>query len=85
MLEKAFWEMFFGIENGLAEYGFLKTYFRMFTNLNDYVEDDDDDDDDDFGYQYRDNMIAQFEQDLGNKSFSHQDQDKHADSLQKKN
>ena len=43
--------------------------------LYDYVTDDDDDEDD-FGYHYRDNMIAQFKQDLNNKIFSLQDQGK---------
>ena len=48
---------------------------------NDYVKDDNDDGDD-FGYQYRDNMIAQFKQDLYKRSYSYQDQDKRVDSLQ---
>ena len=71
IIEKAFWEIIFGCENSLAVYGFLKTYFKLVTNLKDYVKDDDDDDD--FRYHYRDNMIAQFKQDFWNKSFSHQD------------
>ena len=64
-LEKAFWEMIFGSEIFSAVYGFLKTYFRLVTTLNDYVKYDDDDDDDnddddkDFWYHYRDNMIDQ--------------------------
>ena len=48
----------------------------MFTNLNDYVQNDDDEDD--FGCHYRDNMIAQFKQE------NHQDQDKRDDGLQKR-
>ena len=52
----------------------------MVTNSKDYVTLDDDDDDADFKYNNRDNMKAQFKQD---KSFSHQDQDKRVDGLQK--
>ena len=81
VFEKAFWEMIFVSENALAVYGFLKTNFRMVTNLNDYVKDDDDGDA--FGYLYRDNMIAQFSQDIYNKKSSHQDQDKRDYRLQK--
>ena len=84
ILQKDFWERIFGSENVLAVYGFLKTAFKMVIKLNDYVKDDDDDDKDDFGYHYRDNLIAQFKQVLYNKSFSHQDQDKRDDSLQKR-
>ena len=54
----------------------------MVTNLNDYVKGDDDGDDD-FGYRHGDNMIAQFGRDLYN-SFSHQDQGKRDDGLQKR-
>ena len=54
----------------------------MVTYLNDNVKDNDDDDD--IGYHHRDNMIAQFKQDLYNKSFSHQHQDKRDDSLKKR-
>ena len=53
----------------------------MVTNFNDYFKDNDDDED--FGYQYRDDMIAQFKQNFLNKSFSHQDQDKRETKLQK--
>ena len=53
----------------------------MVTNFNDYFNDNDDDED--FGYQYRDDMIAQFKQNFLNKSFSHQDQDKRETKLQK--
>ena len=59
--EKDFSEVIFGSKNSLALYGFLKTYFRMVTILNEFVKDDDDDDD--FGYHHRDNMIALFKQD----------------------
>ena len=85
ILEKAFWEMIFGIKDILPVYGFLQKYHRMVKNLNDYVTFDNDDDDDvDFGYNSREKMIAQFKQGLYNKSFSHQVQDKRDDGLQKK-
>ena len=71
-LEKSLWEMICGSENALAVSGFLKTYFKIVTNLNDYVKAKDDDDVD-FEYDYRDNMIAQFKKCYFNKSFSHWD------------
>ena len=49
-LRKLFWEMFFGSEDVLSVYGFLKSFLMMITSLNDYVTDDDDDDKDNFGY-----------------------------------
>ena len=57
----------------------------MVTNMKDSVslENEDDNHDADFRYNFRDNMIAQIKQDLYNKSFGHQDQDKHDDCLQK--
>ena len=60
----------------------------MVTNTKDYVKDDDEGEDDykdSFGYYYRDRMIAQFKQDLYNKSFILQDQGKgdENDTLQK--
>ena len=36
-LEKAFWEMFYNSVHVLALYDFLKLYFRMCTNINNYV------------------------------------------------
>ena len=81
-LEKAFWETIFRSEFELAVYEFLKTYFRVVTNLNDYVTDDDDYDIG-FRFHYIDKMILQFKQDLYNKIFSHQDQDKRDDGPQK--
>ena len=74
--------MIFGSENELADHEFLKTIFKMVTNLNNYVTVDDEDDNG-FGYHYRDDMIAKFKQDIFNKSFDHQDQDECDDSLQK--
>ena len=68
----------------LSVYGFLKTYFMMFTNMKDHVTLDDEDDDAHFRYSYRDILIAQFKQEFYNKSFSHQDQDLRNGGLQKK-
>ena len=56
----------------------------MVRNWNDYVIIDDIDDGAEFRYKYRDNMIAQFEQDFFNKSFSLQDQDNRDDGLLKR-
>ena len=56
----------------------------MVTNMKDYVTLDDNDYDADFRNNYRDSLIAQFKQDLYNKSFSDQDQHKRDDSLQKR-
>ena len=36
-LEKAFWEMIFVTNECVEVYDFLKTYFRMCTNINNYV------------------------------------------------
>ena len=85
VLEKAFWEMIFGSVDVLPVYGFLQTSFRKGITLNDSVIFDDEDYDADFGQNYRDNMISQFKQDLYNKRFSDQDQDKRDDGLQKRN
>ena len=75
---------FFESEDFLPVYGFLQTYFRMVTNIEDYFTFDDDDIDADFRYGYRDVMIAQFKQDYYNKSFNHEDQDKREDGLRKR-
>ena len=85
-VEEGFWEKIFGSEDVLPVFGFLKTYFEMITNLNVYVRNDDDDKDD-FEYHSRDNMIAQFKQDLYNKiSVFKKDQGKgdKNDTLQKR-
>ena len=84
ILEKVFWDKMFGSKNISPVYGFLQINFNMVTNLNDYVTFPDDDDYDDFKYNFRENMTAQFKQDFYNKSFSHQDQDKRDDGLQKR-
>ena len=74
ILEKAFWEMIFGIEDALRVYGFLKTYIMMVTNMKNYVTLDPDDDDAYFRYIYRETMISHFKQGLYNKNFILQDQ-----------
>ena len=76
ILEKAFWKMFFGSEDFLPVYGFLKTSFMMVTNMRDYVTLDDHDNDADFTCNYRNIMTAQNKQGLNNKIFNHQDQQK---------
>ena len=80
-LERAFWEMvYMSNDNDLAVFDFLKLYFRMCTNITDHVPirywDDDPDEGEQWGYGYKDDMIAQFEQDLYNKNFTLQDQGK---------
>ena len=56
----------------------------MVTNMKDYLMLDENDDDADFRCNYRDTMIAQFKQDLYNKSFSHQDQNNCEGGLRKR-
>ena len=80
-LEKAFWEMILtSNDNDLALFDFLKLYFRICTKINNYVPVrlwfDDRDEEEQWGYGYRDDMIAQFKQDLYNKHFTLQDQGK---------
>ena len=86
ILEKAIGEMIFGSEDVLPVYRFVKTYFRMDTNLNEYVEDDDgeDVDKDDFGQYYSNNMIAQFREGLYSRNFGQQDQGKAENDTLKK-
>ena len=61
-------------------YDFLKTYFRMCTNIKNYVPVlpwfDYPDEEEQWGCGCRDNLIAQFKQDLYSKSFTPQDQGK---------
>ena len=77
-LEKAFWEMIFVTNECVEMYAFLKTYFRMCTNINNYVPIrpwfDDPDEVEQWGCGYRDDLIAQFDQDFYNKNFTLQDQ-----------
>ena len=80
-LERTFWEVIFtSNEYDLPLFDFLKLYFRTCTNINNYVPislwDDDPDEEEQWGYGYRDDMIAQFKQDLYNKNFTLQDQGK---------
>ena len=80
-LEKAFWEVILtSNDNDLALFDFLKLYFRMCTNINTYVPVrlwfDDPDEEEQWGYGYRDDMVAQFKQDLYNKHFTLQNQGK---------
>ena len=80
-LEKAFWEMvYMSNDNDLAVFDFLKLYFRMCTIITDHVPIrpwfDDPDEEEQWGYGYRDDMIAQFEQDLYNKNYTLRDQGK---------
>ena len=79
-LEKAFLEMMFVTDECVEVNDFLKTYFRMCTNINNHVPVrpwlDDPDEEKQWGCGYRDDMIAQFKQDLYNKNFTPQDQGK---------
>ena len=82
-LERAFWEMILSSnDNDLALFDFLKLYFRMCTNITDHVPIrywdyyDDGNEEEQWGYGYRDDMIAQFKQDLYKKHFTLQDQGK---------
>ena len=64
---KVFWEMIFVTDEYVEVHDFLKTYFRMCTNINNYVPVrpwfDDPDEEEQWGCGYRDDMIAQFKQD----------------------
>ena len=82
-LEKAFWEVILSSnDKDLALFEFLKFYYRMCTNITDHVPIrywdyyDDGNEEEQWGYGYRDDMIAQFKQDLYNKHFTLQDQGK---------
>ena len=79
-LEKAFWEMNYNSVDVLALYDFLKLYFTMCTNINNYVPVRnwfvDPNEEEQWGYGYRDDMIGQFGQDFYNKNFTLQDQGK---------
>ena len=77
-LKKAFWEMIFTTAVCIEVYEFLKTYFRICTNINNYVPVrpwfDDENGEEQWECGYRDDMIAQFKQDLFNKKFFVQDE-----------
>ena len=89
-LEKVFWEMIFVTVECVEVYDFLKTYFRMCTNIYDYVPVrplfDDPDEEEQWGCGCRDHMMAQFKQDLYNKNFTPKDQGEvyEIDTLQKR-
>ena len=55
----------------LALGDFLKLYFRMCTNMNNYIPVrwwfHDEDEEEEWGFGYRDDMMAQFKQDLYDK------------------
>ena len=80
-LEKAFWEVILtSNDNDLALFDFLKLYFRMCSNITNHVPirywDSyyDGNEEEQWGYGYKDDMIAQFEQDIYNKNNTLQDQ-----------
>ena len=70
ILEKAFSELIFDTDECVEVYDYLKTYFRMCTNINNYVPFrpwlDAENEEEQWGCGYRDDMIAQFKQDLYN-------------------
>ena len=67
-------------DNVLALFQFLKLYFRICTNITNYVlirywdYYDDGNEEEQWGYGYKDDMIAQFKQDIYNKNYTLQDQ-----------
>ena len=82
-LEKAFWEVILtSNDNDLPLFEFLKINFRLCTNITDHVRIrywdyyEDGYEEEQWGYRYRDNMFAQFKQDLCNKNYTLQDQGK---------
>ena len=90
-VEKAFWEMIFvSSMEFVEEYDFLKTFFRMCTNISNHVPKslwfDDLDEEEQWSFGYRDDMITQFKQDLFNKNFTLQNQakDDQIDTLEKR-
>ena len=84
-LEKAFWQVFLTSsdnDNDLVLFDFLKLFFRMCTNITDHVPIrywdyyNDGNEEEQWGYGYKDDMIAQFKQDIYNKNYTLQDQGK---------
>ena len=65
---ESIWEMIFVTNECVEVYDFLKTCFRMCTNINNHVTVrplfDDPDEEEQWGCGYRDDMIAQFQQGL---------------------
>ena len=72
--------VFVSSEECVEMYDFLKTYLRMCTNITNHVPIrlwfDDSDKEEQWGAGYRDDMIAQFKQDLYNKNYTLQNQGK---------
>ena len=70
--------MIFVTDECVEVYDFLKIFFRMCIDINNHVPVrpwfDDPDVEEQWGCGYRDDMIAQFEQDVYNKNFTLQDQ-----------
>ena len=84
-LEKAFWQVILTSsdnDNDLVLFDFLKLYFRLCTNITDHVPIrywdyyNDGNEEEQWGYGYKDDMIAQFKQDIYNKNYTLQDQGK---------
>ena len=84
-LEKAFWQVILTSsdnDNDLVLFDFVKLYFRMCTNITDHVPIrywdyyNDGNEEEQWGYGYKDDMIAQFKQDIYNKNNTLQDQGK---------
>ena len=79
ILEKAFWRMIFATRDIKEVVKFLRTFFMMVANSNDYIT----------GYkefreEFRGIMEGQFGHDLGNKSFINQVECYENDTLDKK-
>ena len=65
---KVFWEMIFVADECVEVYDFLNSYFRMCTNMKNYVPArpwfDDPEEEEQWGCGYRDDTITQIKQDL---------------------
>ena len=82
-LEKAFWEVILtSNDNDLVLFAFLKLYFRMCTNITNHVPIrywdyyDDGNEEEQWGYGFKDDMVAQFKQDIYNKNYTLQNHGK---------
>ena len=67
-LEKDAWEIIFTTKDCIEGYEFLKSSSKMCTKINNYVPirpwSGDENEEEQWGYVYRDDMIAQFKEDL---------------------
>ena len=67
-LEKAFWELIFTTEDCREVYEYLKLFFRMCTNINNYIpvcpSIGHKNEEEQCGYGNKDDMTAKFKQDL---------------------